>query len=90
MKKMFLQIKEWLASLSFKTGVVVIGCCILCYLLSFLQGLLPISLAWKGVLWVVFFGMAKTLQYTGILILGKEGWRKLRGYFGQRKKEIEI
>ena len=90
MKELFLRMKEWLASLSFKTGVVVICCCLLCYLLSFLQGLLPISLAWKGVLWVVFFGMAKTLQYAGILILGKEGWRRLKRYFGRHKKEIEI
>lgn len=86
---MFLRMKDWLASLSFKTGVVVICCSVLCYLLSFLQGLLPISLAFKGVLWVVFFGLAKTFQYGGLLILGKEGIRKLKARFRKRTVEIE-
>ena len=89
MKKMFLRIKNWLSSLSFKTGVVVICCSLLCYLLSFLQGLLPISLASKGVLWVVFYGLAKTFQYVGLLILGKEGIHKLKARFRKRTVEIE-
>lgn len=44
--------------------------------------LLPISTATKGVLWFIFFGLAKTTQYSGLLILGKAGidrikhWRK--------------
>lgn len=89
MKKYLLKLKAWLSKLSFKTGVVVICCCLVCYLISFLQALLPISVAAKGVLWVVFFGMAKALQYSGLLILGKEGWRKLKGIL-RRRKEIEV
>lgn len=69
---------RWLARLSFRTGVVVAIVCALCYVASFAQMLLPMSAAAKGVLWVVLFGMAKTAQYTAILILGKEGIVRLR------------
>lgn len=41
---------------------------------------LPISTGLKGVLWVVFFGLAKTAQYSALLILGKEGVRRLKKY----------
>ena len=60
MKAIFLRIKTWLQSLSFRTGVIVLLCCIPFYVLSFAQMLLPISAAAKGVLWTVLFGMAKT------------------------------
>lgn len=78
MKKYFMRAKSWLAGLSFKTGLWVLAACVVCYALSFAQTLLPISLAMKGTLWVVFFGMAKALQYSGILILGKEGVKRLK------------
>ena len=87
MKEFFLKAKEWLAGLSFRTGMWVLGCCALCYIISFAQAALPISLYWKGVLWVVFFGMAKALQYSGLLILGKEGWKRLKSYFNRKKIE---
>ncbi len=44
---------------------------------------LPISLTAKGVLWTVFFGMAKALQYSALLILGKEGVRRMRRFFAR-------
>lgn len=72
------QLVEWLKGLSFRTGLIVIGICVICYIISFAQALLPFSLATKGVLWVVFFGLAKTFQYAGILILGKEGIKRLK------------
>ena len=59
------KVKSWLQSLSFRTGVIVLLCCIPFYILSFAQMLLPISAAAKGVLWTVLFGMAKTCQYGG-------------------------
>jgi phosphoglycolate phosphatase len=43
--------------------------------------LLPISANAKGVLWVVFFGLAKTAQYTALTILGVDGWRRLKSTF---------
>ena len=75
MKDTFVKIKKWLASLSFKTGAIVAAICVMCYILSFMQMLLPVSGAVKGVLWALFFGLAKTCQYTAILILGKAGVR---------------
>lgn len=71
-------IKEWLGRLSFRTGVVVLAACVVCYVVSFVQMVLPLSVGVKGVLWFVFFGLAKALQYSAILILGKAGIEKLR------------
>lgn len=83
----FRRIKTWLASLSYHTGIAVIAVCVLFYVISFAQMLLPISVAAKGTLWVVFFGLAKTAQYSALLILGKAGIESLRKKF--RKQRIE-
>lgn len=74
-------IKAWLSKLSFRTGVTVLLCCIPCYILSFAQMALPISVELKGVLWFILFGMAKTFQYGGITILGVEGVKRLKQKF---------
>lgn len=84
-KTFFLNIKNWLSGLSFRTGLIVLGLCIICYIISFAQALLPISLAWKGALWIIFFGLAKTFQYTSLLIFGKEGIRRLKSFFKNRR-----
>ncbi len=86
MKSVFVKLKQWLAGLSFRTGVIVLLCCIPFYIISFAQMLLPISVEAKGVLWVVFFGLAKTAQYGGITILGVEGYRRVKSYFKRGKK----
>ena len=89
MKEFFLRIgrsiKTWLQSLSFRTGVIVLLCCIPFYILSFAQMLLPISATAKGILWTVLFGMAKTCQYGGLTILGVEGYRRLKDMFRRKK-----
>lgn len=89
-KEKFLKVKVWLASLSFRTGLLVLGLCVICYVISFAQVLLPLSVAWKGALWVIFFGLAKTFQYGGLLILGKEGWKKVRNWKLRKVKEESI
>lgn len=77
-------IKVWhalnnrLRRLSFRTGVIVLLSCIPFYILSFAQFSLPISVAAKGVLWTLLFGMAKTAQYGGLTILGAEGIKRLK------------
>jgi len=89
MKEFFLRIgrsiRTWLQSLSFRTGVIVLLCCIPFYILSFAQMLLPISAAAKGILWTVLFGMAKTCQYGGLTILGVEGYKRLKDMFRRKK-----
>ena len=72
------KLKSWLQSLSFRTGVIVLVCCIPFYILSFAQMLLPISVSAKGILWTVLFGLAKTCQYGGLTILGVEGYKRLK------------
>lgn len=86
-KELWSKIRGFLAGLSFRTGVIVLIICVLFYILSFAQALLPISTAAKGTLWVVLFGMAKLTQYTGLLIVGAEGWRRIKGYFQRKKSE---
>ena len=77
----FYNMKHWLQSLSFRTGVIVLLCCIPFYILSFAQMLLPISVTAKGILWTVLFGLAKTCQYGGLTILGVEGYKRLKDKF---------
>lgn len=79
------RIKQWLQTLSFRTGVIVLLCCIPFYILSFAQMLLPISAAAKGVLWTVLFGMAKTCQNGGLTILGVEGYQRLKSWFKRKR-----
>ena len=77
-------VKHWLQSLSFRTGVIVLLCCIPFYILSFAQMLLPISVTAKGILWTVLFGLEKTCQYGGLTILGVEGYKRLKDKFKRK------
>ena len=86
-RKMIIKVKQWLQSLSFRTGVIVLLCFIPFYILSFAQMLLPISVAAKSVLWTVLFGMAKTCQYGGLTILGVEGYKRLKNKFNLSSKQ---
>ncbi len=81
----FQKVKHWLQSLSFRTGAIVLLCCIPFYILSFAQMLLPISVTAKGILWTVLFGLAKTCQYGGLTILGVEGYKRLKSKFKKNK-----
>lgn len=83
--RIFRKIKEWLQSLSFRTGVIVLLSCIPFYILSFAQMLLPISVAAKGILWTILFGLAKTCQYGGLTILGVEGYKRLKDKFKKKQ-----
>lgn len=81
----FRKVRAWLASLSYRTGIIVMTACVLFYVISFAQMLLPISVAAKGTLWVIFFGLAKTAQYSALLILGKAGIESLRKKIRRRR-----
>lgn len=86
MKKLFARLLQYLRSLSFRAGVVVGAVCVLCYVVSFAQMLLPLSTVTKGVLWTIFFGLAKTCQYTALVILGKAGVGRLRMWLRRRPR----
>lgn len=79
--------KQWLSRLSFRTGIMLIIACVICYILSFAQILLPISVTAKGVLWAVFFGLAKTFQYSALLVLGAEGVKRVKSWWKNKKIE---
>ena len=81
LRQLLTTVKRWLSGLSFRTGVIVLALCVPCYIFSFAQMALPISVKAKGVLWFIFFGLAKTFQYGGLTILGVEGWRRLKARF---------
>ena len=80
------KIKSILERLSFRTGVVILALCVPFYILSFAQMALPISAAVKGVLWFVLFGLAKLTQYTGLTIIGVEGWQMLKSKFSKKRE----
>ena len=79
------QVKNFLSRLSFRTGIVLMIACVICYIVSFAQMLLPISVTAKGVLWVVFFGLAKTFQYSALAVLGVEGVKRVKSWWKNRK-----
>jgi phosphoglycolate phosphatase len=86
LRDMSLNIKRWLKTLSFHTGVIVLLSCIPFYILSFAQMLLPISATAKGILWTVLFGMAKMCQYGGLTILGVEGYNRFKCWFNGKRE----
>lgn len=85
-KSVGMRVKGFLSRLSFRTGVIILALCIPCYILSFAQMLLPISASAKGVLWFILYGLAKTTQYTGLTIIGAEGWLRVKEWFKNRNK----
>ena len=87
LKRHINEVKLSLARLSFRQGVVVLIVCVLLYVASFAQMALPISAKAKSVLWIVLFGCAKTAQYTGLAIVGVEGWRRIKSYLRLKKRK---
>ena len=81
------KIQKYLSRFSFRTGTIVLILCIPCYIISFAQMALPISNAMKGVLWFIFFGLAKTFQYGGLSIIGVEGVKRIKNYWKERKNK---
>lgn len=81
------RLKILLSKLSFRTGVIILISCVIFYILSFVQALLPLSTSTKGVLFIVFFGLAKTTQYTGLAIVGVQGWQRIKAYIRLKRKK---
>lgn len=87
LKQYIARVKSSLARLSFGQGVVVLLLAVVFYVASFAQMALPISAKAKSVLWIVLFGCAKTAQYTGLAIVGVEGWRRIKAYLRLNKRK---
>lgn len=83
-------VKRALGKLSFRTGVMVLVACAIFYILSFAQALLPIPASAKSVLFIILFGMAKLTQYTGLAIVGVEGWKKIKMRFHHWTKKRQF
>ena len=81
------RLKNLLSKLSFRTGVIILISCVVFYILSFAQMLLPLSTSTKGVLFIVLFGLAKTTQYTGLAIVGVKGWQRIKAYIRLKRKK---
>ncbi len=77
--------KQFLQGLSFRTGAIVLFSCVIFYLLSFGALAMPLPVGLRGALWALFFGLAKSAQYGGLLILGAEGVKKVKRWFGREK-----
>ncbi len=89
MKKIAISIKNYLRSLSFRTGIVILTICGLCYTIAFLQIFLPISAEAKGILGVVFLALAKIFQYAAIIICGPDGVRKIKRFFHRKQNNAQ-
>ena len=83
--QLWLPIKRFLQGLSFRTGVMVMLSCVIFYLLSFAVLAMSLSVGLRGALWAIFFGLAKSAQYGGLLILGAEGIKRVKRWFGRSK-----
>ena len=46
---------------------------------------LPIRVELKGVLWFIFFGLAKSFQYGGLTIIGVDGVKRLKAYIRNKR-----
>lgn len=79
------KIQIFLRRFSFRTGIIILALCVPCYIISFAQMALPISAAAKGVLWFIFFGLAKTFQYGGLTILGVDGVKRIKSWWKNKK-----
>lgn len=79
------KIQAFLRRLSFRTGVIVLVLCVPFYIISFAQMAFPISVELKGVLWFVFFGLAKSFQYGGLTIIGVDGVKRLKAYVCKKR-----
>ena len=83
------RLNTFLKRFSFKTGLIILSLCIPFYILSFVQMAMNFSYSVKGILWFIFFGLAKTFQYTGLAILGVEGIKRLKiWWYKIRRKNI--
>ena len=79
------KIQAFLRRLSFRTGVIVLVLCVPCYIISFAQMAFPISVELKGVLWFVFFGLAKSFQYGGLSMMVVGGVKRLEAYVRKKR-----
>ena len=83
------RLNTFLKRFSFKAGLIILSLCIPFYILSFVQMTMDFSYSVKGILWVIFFGLAKTFQYAGLAILGVEGIKRLKiWWYKIRRKNI--
>ena len=83
------RIKSFYKGLSTRTGVILLVVCILLYLASGIQALLPLEESTKGILFITFFGLAKVFQYSAIAVLGVKGWQKFKTKLGIKRQETK-
>ena len=89
-KRFVARIKHALSRLSFRTGVIILAVCVVFYILSFVQALLPLTATTRSTLFIIFFGMAKLTQYTALTILGVKGWRRLKAMLKRDKRKEQM
>lgn len=82
---MIQKIVNWIKGLSTTTGVVLLCLAGLFYVISFAQFGLGYGVGVKAAVWTATFGMAKACQYSGLLIVGKEGVTKMLRKIRKRK-----
>ena len=73
------RLRIWLQGFSPQTGIYLLIICLVLHVLAFAQIALPFfSPGTKKTLGLVIFSLAKAFQYSGLAILGVEGYKKLK------------
>lgn len=79
MKRYLQRMKIWFQGFSPKTGVFLLIICVVLHILAFGQIAMPfLSPSTKKTLGIVLFSMAKAFQYSGLAIVGVEGYKRLK------------
>lgn len=73
------RLRIWFQGFSPQTGINLLIICVVLHILAFGQIALPFfSPATKKTLGLVIFSLAKAFQYSGLAILGVEGYKKIK------------
>jgi len=91
MNKFTQRLKIWFQGFSPQTGINLLIICVVLHVLAFGQIALPFfSPATKKTLGVILFSLAKAFQYSGLAIVGVEGYKKLKARILKRNSNPKM
>lgn len=85
------RLRIWLQGFSPQTGINLLIICLILHIIAFGQFALPFfPPSTKKAIGVVVFSLAKAFQYTGLGILGVEGYKKLKDRILKRNNGFKM
>lgn len=87
MKNFRQRLKIWFQGFSPKTGVILLIICVALHILAFGQIAMPfLAPSTKKTLGIILFSLAKAFQYSGLAIVGVEGYKQLKKRISKQKE----